>query len=364
MDECPQIGLYIHVPFCRTRCPYCDFVSNAVPDDVPESFLAALCREIERFDGPSDADSVFLGGGTPSLLTPATLERLLGSLHNRFRIADAEITIEANPDDVTSDLVDAWVQVGINRVSLGVQSFDDGVLAYLGRRHDSFAARDACACVAERVSNWSMDLMFGAGSAESWRSALDETRGFQPSHVSVYGLTYEPDTAFADRAMDAIDDETYLALYWEAHERLDAYGHYEVSNYAQPGLQCGHNLRYWKNLEYAGFGPAAYSFLDGVRSRNLVELERYLDSPGEKGESLRLSDGEIRTETVIQHLRLEAGLNKREYLGRFDRDVHDDFGAQLKALVERGLVEETPDSFRPTHTGFELNNEIGLALVK
>lgn len=358
------IGLYIHVPFCRTRCPYCDFVSNAVDQDVPERFLEALHGEFDRFSGPSDVDSVFFGGGTPSLLTPAALERLLGSLHGRFRMASAEVTIEANPDDVTPDLVDAWVQAGINRVSLGVQSFDDGVLAYLGRRHDALAAREACGCVAEHVPNWSMDLMFGAGSAEAWRSTLDEARGFQPSHVSVYGLTYEPGTAFADRVTDAIDDETYLALYWEAHQHLDAYDHYEVSNYALPGFQCRHNLRYWKNLEYAGFGPSAYSFFDGVRSRNHVELEHYLDGPGEKVESLPLSDDEIRTETVIQHLRLEAGLNKREYLDRFGRPIHDDFGPQFETLVDRGLVEETPDSFRPTHTGFELNNEIGLALVK
>jgi len=356
-------GIYLHIPFCRTRCPYCDFVSNAISGPVPDAFVEAVCREINEFAGPEMANTVFMGGGTPSLLGPGMLERILAAVCSRFVLDGPEITIEANPDDVTPELVDAWLSMGVNRISLGVQSFDERVLRYLGRRHDADGARRASVAVSERCANWGMDLIFGAPPIDAWEATLDACLSYAPKHVSTYGLTYEPETPFGARRGEGIDDETWLELYRRAEARLAAYDHYEISNYALPGYACRHNLIYWRNLEYAGFGPAAYSFLGGVRSRNRVPLDEYLAAPGAKSETVHLADREIRVETVIQHLRLRVGLSRKSYFDRFGCDVREDFGAALDRLIGRGLVEEDAATFRPTRSGCELNNEMGLALV-
>src|SRR5690606_16353377 len=233
-----MIGVYIHIPYCRTICPYCDFVKRRISGDVPDPFIAALCREIAEFSGPDRACSVFFGGGTPSLVRPESLETVLDALRRRFRLEAPEITLEANPDDITPDLVAAWRVLGVNRVSLGVQSFDDRVLRYLGRRHDAERARRACAVVAERFDNWSMDLIFGARPADAFEDTLRQCVALAPPHVSAYGLTYEPGTPFGRRADEAIDDEAYLCAFWTASERLEGYERYEISNFARPGYRC------------------------------------------------------------------------------------------------------------------------------
>ncbi|MCL4694997.1 MAG: hypothetical protein KJ060_21105, partial [Candidatus Hydrogenedentes bacterium] len=253
--------------------------------------------------------------------------------------------------------------LGVNRISMGVQSFDEEALRYLGRRHDADGARRACALVAEHFESWNLDLMFGAHPVSAYPATLAECRAIAPPHVSSYGLTYEAGTPFGKRADEAIDDDTYLDLYTQTVEGLKPLARYEVSNFARPGFECRHNLRYWHNETYAGFGPGAYSFLDGVRARNHVKLEAYLADPGGKCEELELSDREIRLETVIQYLRLAEGLPRRTYTERFGRNVLDDFGEAISHLCERGLIADTGSALRPTERGFELNNEIGLALV-
>ncbi len=362
--ECHStLAIYIHIPFCRTKCPYCDFVSRAIPGGVPEIYLDALCREISEFAGPGDALSVYIGGGTPSLLSQAQVSRLFKTIYQRFRLHTPEITLEANSDDVTPDLVHGWRDLGINRVSLGVQSFDDEVLRYLGRRHDAATARRACGIVADVFENWNMDLIFGAPPIEAWKTTLEQCIALRPPHVAAYGLTYETGTPFELRSADAINEEQWLTMYQQAEEILATYDHYEISNYARPGHASKHNLVYWHNEEYAGFGAAAYSFLDGVRSRNHPDANQYIAQPGEKAEALTLSPGEIRVETLIQHFRLRQGLNKNAYKQRFLEAVETDFGVTLAGLKKRGLIEEDADWIRPTRLGFYLNNEIGLALV-
>jgi len=357
------IGLYIHVPFCRTRCPYCDFVRYPVEGDVPGAYIDTVCGEIVRFEGPDVVSTVFFGGGTPSLLNPSALDAILGAVAKRFRLDKPEITIEANPDDVTPDLARAWERCGVNRVSLGVQSFDNDALRYLGRRHDAACSVEACRIVSDHFDNWGMDLIFGAPPLSSWSATLERCVRLCPKHISTYGLTYEKGTPFEAFAEHGVDDDTWLTLYGNAVDALSEMVHYEVSNFAIPGYVCAHNLIYWRNEAYAGFGPGAYSFIDGVRSRNFADIEEYLGRPGEKSEAFRLSDPEIRVETVIQHLRLRAGLPKAEYRRRFGRSLTKDYGPAITQLIARGLVEEDDMAFRPTQKGFELNNEIGLALV-
>jgi len=357
------IGIYIHVPYCRTLCPYCDFNRVRIDGTPPEAFVDALVVEIEAFDARDRAETVFLGGGTPSLLLPGQLERILQAVRRRFELPDPEITVEANPDDVTESLADAWRAAGVNRVSLGVQSFDDASLRYLGRRHNAEAARAACRIVAERFGNWSMDLISGVPPVSSWEPTLAECAGFSPPHVSCYGLTYESGTPFGARAHEAIDEDLALECYRRSRELLRDYERYEVSNFARPGYECRHNLYYWRNGEYAGFGPGAYSFIDGTRTMNEVSPGAYVKRPGQKAEVVRLSDREVRIETLIQHFRLREGLGYQEYSERFGRSLEEDFGFVLKELVARGLLQEHGGRLQPTERGFELNNEIGLALV-
>jgi putative oxygen-independent coproporphyrinogen III oxidase len=358
-----SLGVYIHIPFCRTLCPYCDFVRTPLAGEVPEGFIEALCAEIRAFEGPCDADSVYFGGGTPSLLSPSDLESLLLAAGERFSFRGAEVSIEANPDDVTRELADAWRALGVNRVSLGVQSFSDPTLMYLGRRHNATAARRACEWIAERFENWSMDLIFGADAVADWDATLRACAEFAPKHVSSYGLTYEEGTPFGARADEAIGESEYLDCFWRPERHLASHLRYEISNLALPGHECRHNLKYWRNEAYAGFGPGAYAFVDGVRARNQVELDAYLAAPLEKAEALRLTDDEIRTETLIQHFRLKQGLPEADYFARFNRHMRDDFGPQLDTLIARGLIEKVGSVWRPTRKGFELNNEIGLELV-
>lgn len=359
-----MIGVYVHVPFCRTICPYCDFVRRPIDDDSITLFRNALHGDMTKHSGPRKANTLFFGGGTPSLLSPGDLALIVEDVRRHFELTkNAETSLEANPDDVTPELADAWRDIGINRVSLGVQSFDDAVLNYLGRRHDAGKARLACEIVAERFDNWSMDLIFGAHPVDSWEATLDECVRFAPPHVSTYGLTFEAETPFAKRSGDAVNDEQYLRLYRMAHDRLRDYDHYEVSNYARRGYQCRHNLIYWHNESYAGIGPGAYSYIDCRRSRKLSDIDAYLRLPGVEESSDYLKGKEVRVETVIQHLRLREGLRKTYYRHRFRRDLDADFGQQLRALADRGLITIDAQSVRPTWRGYELNNEIGLALV-
>jgi oxygen-independent coproporphyrinogen-3 oxidase len=360
-----MIGVYIHVPFCRTRCPYCDFVSEAVPGCPPDAYVDALVHEISAHEGDEAAGSVFFGGGTPSLFSVRQLARIFKALHARFHLgANAEITLEANPDDLRFELPEQWRTLGVNRISLGVQSLDDRVLRYLGRRHDADTALRAVGMVGDAFDNWNMDLIFGAAPTEAWAATLAQTAALRPPHVAAYGLTYEPDTPFGARAGEAMEEDAALELYRAAEAALYEWDHYEISNFALPGRQCRHNLVYWHNEEYAGFGTGAYSFLNGVRARNSVSTAAYLENPRKKDEFLVLTSEEIRLETVIQHLRLESGLERAYYERRFGRTLDEDFGAALARLAERGLVEDDGLIIRPTAQGFYLNNEIGLELVE
>ncbi len=359
-----MLGIYLHIPYCKTLCPYCDFVKERSRTHVPDAFVAAVCQEIEAFEGPRKAESVFFGGGTPSMLSEAGLEAILEALHRRFDLAGAEITLEANPDDVTDDLVQHWHRAGINRVSLGVQSFEEKVLRYLGRRHDANSARRACDIVGNRFDTWSLDLIFGAPPVEAWAATLDEAVAIGPPHLSAYNLTYEVGTPFEKRADQAIPDDIALQMFREAEERLVGFDHYEISNYAKPGHQSRHNLIYWRNEDYAGFGTGAYSYIDGVRARNAVTTDEYLRNPGEKTESEAIDDNATRLETLIQHFRLEVGMEKDYYQQRFGHPVEEDYGTVLNELYDRGLLAQDASRIWPTPEGFYLNNEIGLALIQ
>ena len=275
--------VYVHVPFCARRCSYCDF-AIAVRRTVPvDDFVEALDRELVlRFgDRREEVDTIYLGGGTPSRLGPAGVRRVLDLVRSRFMpVPGAEITIEANPDDVSREDALAWRDTGITRVSLGVQSFDDQVLRWMHRTHDAAHAVNAATVLREAgFDDWSLDLIFALPPEveRSWMTDLDRAIALAPTHISCYGLTVEPHTPLLrwrerGQVHDA-DEERYEAEFLETHRALaDAgYEHYEVSNYARSGLYARHNSAYWRRVPYIGIGPSAHSFDGESRRWNVRE---------------------------------------------------------------------------------------------
>lgn len=364
MNADRPFGIYVHVPYCASRCRYCDFTRIEIDTDIPKAFLDALGLEISMYEGPTDSQTIFLGGGTPSLLSAHDLDQVFHLLYKKFHFDAPEISMEVNPDDVTLEKIYLWKSLGINRVSIGVQSFSDVALCFLGRRHNSAVAVRAVDWIATHFDNWSLDLIYGIPVDDRWESSLEAALSFSPRHISTYALTYVAGTPLGDATIDRLDDDSVLGLYQAAEEILSDYEHYEVSNYAKPGYQCQHNLLYWKNEQHVGFGPGAYSLIGTIRSANQKDVLRYLENPVEKSESLSLTEKELRVETLIQHFRLREGISREAYQTRFKEPLDLVFGPILKQLEERGLIHESEGRICPTRQGFYLNDEIGLALVE
>jgi oxygen-independent coproporphyrinogen III oxidase len=351
----PPRHIYIHVPFCARRCSYCDF-SIAVRRVVPvDEYLAALGRELElRFPGgePWEADTLYLGGGTPSLLGAEGIGRLLELVRGRVRLSeDAEVTVEANPDDVGAQAVAAWRDAGVNRLSVGAQTFDSGALAWMHRTHSAEQTRTAMSVAHEGgIQNISLDLIFALPESlgRDWRDDVERALALRPTHVSLYGLTVEPATPLGrwrERGdMVEAPEERYEAEFLEAHQLLTEAGfeHYEVSSYAQPGRRSRHNSSYWSRVPYAGLGPAAHSF-DGVRRRWNIPAytawERALDEGRDPlgGEEVLTRDDED-AERIYLGLRTAEGLRAELALAR---RVHPWIAAGW-ALFDGARVRLTP----------------------
>ena len=338
----PPRHVYVHVPFCARRCVYCDF-SIAVRRDVPvDEYVAAIGRELHtRFSGTDDwpASTVYLGGGTPSRLGDAGVSRLLDRLTSRIQIApDAEVTLEANPDDVTKAAASAWRDAGVNRVSLGAQSFDDAVLSWMHRTHDSTQIGRAVSAIRDAgIEDVSLDLIFSLPElvTRSWRDDLDRALALEPTHISLYGLTVEPHTPLGRRRdrgeMRESPDERYEAEFLLAHDVLVAAGfdHYEVSNFARPRHRARHNSAYWRRVPYAGLGPSSHEF-DGTQRRwnhaAYTQWRRLVDAGSDPvAGTEELTADEVASERVYLGLRTSDGLEL----------ARDDL-ARVSAWVEQG----------------------------
>jgi oxygen-independent coproporphyrinogen III oxidase len=354
-------GVYLHIPFCARKCGYCDFFSvQERRDDIP-SFLALLHDEIRMAsaDGPEAVDTVYFGGGTPSLLEPRSVGELVAAIRGRFRLEPgAEITLEANPGTVDEDRLAAYRREGVNRISLGVQSFSDENLAALGRIHTAGQATQAVReARAAGFKNISLDLMFGipGQTPAQFRDTLETAADLDPEHVSVYALTLHPGTplwgSVRRRAVSIPDDDGFADLYDLACRILSRRGfeHYEVSNFAAPGMRCRHNEGYWTFRPYRGFGPSAHSFTGTERFWNISNLDGYRDAILEarlpvKGAE-RISPGRRRLEAVALGLRRKEGLSL-EWVQEKESPIAD--------LVRNGLVTIEDGCLRPTEKGFLL----------
>lgn len=366
VDSSP--GLYVHVPFCVTKCPYCGFYSLVGPHRARARWLDALRREAamraeaEWSAGrPAPFGTLYLGGGTPSVLSAGEIVRLLADLRGALAIdADAEFTIEANPDDVDAPLLAAWRDLGANRLSLGVQSFDADALRFLGRRHDARASRRALALVREAgFANVGIDLMYGlpGQTIEEWRETLDEALAWKPEHLSCYQLSIDPGTELGRRRdagnLPEIGEEAARRLYIETSQRLRSAGyiHYEISNFARdPSLVSRHNARYWRHVPYLGLGPAAHSFRAGVRSWNARSVDDYCAAL-EAGRS-PTAGSEILSAADLALERLFLGFRTIDGVAMDALREFPDWETTLEDLVRRSLLVVAGERVVPTLEGF------------
>jgi len=361
-------GLYLHVPFCEIKCAYCDFFSvTRTEEAVKEEYVGHLIREIGLKGTGEPADTVFIGGGTPSTLHPGQIERILGALGKAFRLTpDAELTMEANPETVNAATLRDFRAAGMNRISFGVQSLDDGILKRLGRIHSADRARRAIGeARAAGFAEINADLMFGlpGQTADRWRQDLSEVLTWPITHLSCYELTIEGETAFARRP-PVLPDEPVVLSQWDVVMTATAragFGHYEVSNYARSGHECRHNLKYWRDDDWFGFGAAAWGAQGGVRTGNPRSLKHYYEGaargyPAAETDALPLAAR--MAETLVLNLRLRAGCDIPAYESRYGAGALDRFAPALAAHLAAGRVEHRPESVRLTNAGLLVANTI------
>jgi len=311
-----MLGLYIHLPFCRVHCAYCPFVVST-DDTMQDAYVEALVREITARGGGEEVDTIYFGGGTPSRTPPDHLARIVDAIRSRFIARDPEFTIEANPEDVTSDAIAFWKSLGVNRLSIGVQSFHDAELQPIGRIHGAQRAREAIREAINSGLRTSIDLILGLPNqtADSFRASLDEAIGSGVGHLSVYMLDLDEDTALKRRVESGIvalpSEEQIATLYVEMVDALHRAGfsQYEISNFARCGEESKHNLRYWRRQHYFGFGVGAHSFIGERRFANTRDLRRYIGGDFAPEFLEELTEIERRHESAFLQLRQSVGIN-------------------------------------------------------
>ncbi|HUW14304.1 MAG TPA: radical SAM family heme chaperone HemW [Anaerolineae bacterium] len=379
-----RLGIYVHIPFCRRKCAYCDFNSYAGLDHLFTAYTKALVTEITAagmLGGYPRVDSIYLGGGTPTVLPPSLLGEILSACGRSFNVSpDAEVTCEANPGLLDRKRSDSLLTIGVNRLSLGVQSFDDAELRLLGRIHTARQAEQALRSARDAgFTNISMDLLFGlpGQGATTWPTSLQRAIELGPEHLSLYSLAVENGTSLARQVaagqVQPPDEDVAADLYLHACDRLRAAGyvHYEISNWAQgvpasdhdpPSMACRHNLLYWRNGTYLGFGAGAHSSLAGRRWWNVsapdeyirrAEAERSLEAGSEEIDE-RLAMGE----TMMLGLRLlREGVADTTFEERYDRSLVSMFGQEIADLEKVGLLDRLPDRVRLSARGRLLGNQ-------
>lgn len=398
-----NLGIYIHIPFCLRKCPYCDFYSVAEAqqgkseiEGLRARFVKALCREIEsggrkygmkaRTGEARQVDTIYLGGGTPSLLMPHELEEIMDTVRKNFELSgNAEISMECNPATASKDKLEAYRRAGVNRLSIGAQSFDDGVLRTLGRLHNS---ADTLRTVEEArragFDNISLDLMFAipGQTDEIWENTVRRAVMLNPQHISFYSLEFMEGTPFTDRLEKGEIRETEAEADRRMYERgLEIMGkagfiQYEISNGAL-GLEnvCRHNMKYWGLEEYLGFGPSAHSYMTGpdgrgIRFNNVSSIEKYLrvwENPEDRGQSAveALCENSL-TDDVCEYiftgLRKNTGIDLKDFRKRFGRGIWEFYGEdvmkELEEYADGGFAAVTDDNIRLTVKGMNISNRI------
>lgn len=368
-------GIYVHIPFCKSRCIYCGFYSSTLLS-LRQRYVDALCSEMQlraRELHTQQVETIYLGGGTPSMLSGGQLQQLFSHLYNIYKVKpDAEVTIECNPDDITPQFADMLARLPVNRVSMGAQTFDNQRLQQLGRRHTARQVDEAMQHLRTAgISNISIDLMFGfpGETLQQWADDIGHALGLRPQHLSAYALTYEEGTELQRRSQSdpnfaPISDQLSLAMYHQLIDSLTAagYEHYEISNFAQPGFRSRHNSSYWQGTPYLGLGAAAHSYDVDTRSWNVSDVKRYIetieqgDRPLEEREVLTTSDRF--DDLVMTALRTCQGLNIDDVTRRFGPAYRQHLLAAAQPHLDRHLLALSDNRLCLTRDGLFLSDGI------
>lgn len=366
-----KISLYIHIPFCVRKCLYCDFPSFSGMESIFDDYVRMLCREIDEtysdYRG-MEVKSIFVGGGTPSVLPPALLGRISDKIFSRFDVdSKAEITIETNPGTLDAKKLAEMKSMYFNRLSMGLQAWQDRLLKKLGRIHtaDEFEtnflqARDA------GFKNINVDLMFAlpAQSLDDWQETLEKVIKLRPEHISAYSLIIEEGTPFFDMfdrgELKETDEDTDRKMYYLAKEMLSdkSYKQYEISNFAKEGFECYHNKVYWRTEEYQGFGLGAHSYADGVRFHNTYDMKEYLRGEGLRLDKEFLSLQEKQEEFMFMGLRMNEGVSEAEFLRRFGESMDSVYGDEIKELISEELLVKKDGRLSLTDRGVDISNSV------
>ncbi|MBE6620135.1 MAG: radical SAM family heme chaperone HemW [Ruminococcaceae bacterium] len=370
MKKSKPLGLYLHVPFCRRKCLYCDFCSFADRDAATmDAYVACLCKELTG-RAPQAAehivDTVYFGGGTPTLLSPTHFTRLLDTVRAHYRLSDdVEITVECNPATADEDKLGVLHDMGVNRLSIGAQSARDAELAALGRIHTWEQTKETYQAARRAgFDNVSLDVMFGIPhqTLDSFSHTLDEILALSPEHISAYSLIVEPDTPFFEAGDDLIlpDEDTVCEMTDLLLSRLGSAGYtrYEISNFAREGRASRHNLHYWNMDDYLGFGPAAHSLMDKIRTGHSRDLAAYLAGEDITEPEETLDADTARDEYVMLRLRLADGVNKADFFARFGQEFDAVYGEVASPFVAAGLLIDSPERIAFTDRGFAVSNAV------
>lgn len=374
-----ELSIYLHIPFCVRKCAYCDFLSFPSDDKSRLQYVQALCEELLTCPYETDAYeivSVFIGGGTPSILPGAEIEKLLAAVRTHFSVrVDAEITIEANPGTLTADKLAAYRRAGVSRLSIGLQSAHDEELRLLGRIHTFSQFQESYTLAREAgFANISVDLMSGlpGQTFASWKDTLRIVTALAPEHISAYSLMIEEGTPFYERyhTEDARrakgeqtqmlpDEDTERAMYTWTGQYLQKKGYmqYEISNYSRPGFESRHNIGYWTRRPYLGFGLGAASFFQEKRWKNTEDMRQYLAGSIQDAASVEvLTCTDAISEQMFLGLRMRSGVCKQALTESFGCEMEKLFGAQIAQLKKQGLLEETDEAVRLTDEGVHVSN--------
>ena len=369
-------SVYVHIPFCRHRCGYCNFALVADRDHLIDPFLDALEAEVGQVSGSLEIDTLFFGGGTPSHLSAKHLVRLGEIIYSKFHLSDAaEVSAECNPSDISNDMLESLQSIGVSRISLGVQSFNTEKLKVLERDHDRNVAERAFLLAMQEIGNVSLDLIFATPdeSQEAWEKDLQTALDLQPSHLSTYELTWEKGTSFWNRKtkgeLDSSSEDLRVQMYQTAIERCNAAGlkQYEVSSFAREGKRCQHNLQYWLCNPWLAFGPSAAGFIDGTRTTNhrspMTWMKRIQAGESAAGEVEELSARDRAIERLIFGLRMVDGIEVAAFESAVGQSLESLTGGTIESLEDRELIERTETHVRLTEVGRMLADTVSVELL-
>jgi oxygen-independent coproporphyrinogen-3 oxidase len=380
MSLMTKTGLYIHVPFCSSKCNYCDFNSYAGKLELESDYFSSMKKEIALYRNEMKynlIDTIFIGGGTPSCVGHKSISDILTECRENYNIADdCEISIESNPGTLGIEKLTAYRQSGINRISIGLQSYQDNLLKCLGRRH-SPAEFISCIQLSKQAgfSNINADVIFGipGQTMEDWKETLKVLVDLDITHISAYSLKIEEGTKFGDMLergkLIQVDDELDREMYHYAIDyfKQNGFKQYELSNFAKEGFECKHNLTYWKCIEYLGLGAGAHSFLQDIRFSNIYSIEGYIKSleRGEKPveERYKVEFYDKVSEYMFLGLRLNAGVNNAEFRSLFNQDMFIKYKESFEELLEKKLIEIEGENVRLTRLGLDLANQVFVKFV-